>query len=120
MFKTNYDFGLNQRMITHEKFRTKFSYYLPLLLRQIFVRASLINFDEGAFAFLEFIRTSVGKSLRGFFMARWQSGNAADCKSAFHRFKSDPSLQKNMAYNKFENVSAHFVRSNGGKTRRPF
>ena len=86
---------LIQKMIKHEKFHTKINSYLSLLLREIFVCPSLIKFlNEGTFAFLEFIKTSVGKSHRGFFMAGWQSGNAADCKSVFHRFESDLSLQK--------------------------
>lgn len=41
------------------------------------------------------------------FMARWQSGNAADCKSVIHRFESDSSLQQYISFikEKYGNVA---------------
>lgn len=76
----------------HEAGTTHTTGLFQRLLSPIYVCASVkMLFFGGAFASL--VKNLGRQNHRGFFMARWQSDNAAVCKTVFRRFESGPSLQ---------------------------
>ncbi len=79
----------------------QFKHILSLLLFQQRIEcASITKLLGGALAFLVVTINLGWHKPPRFFLARWQSGNAAVCKTVPHRFESGPSLHSFKWHNK--------------------